>query len=73
MSSSTLNQLPPQVRQSIKRLIDAKRTGGLVSVSEIASEFHRICPDVVLSEEDLRRAVAIEAVDAGCPIYFDRP
>lgn len=36
--------LPPQVRQSIKRLIDAKRREASITISDLASETHRDFP-----------------------------
>jgi hypothetical protein len=69
----TQNRLPPQVRQTIKRLIDAKRTAGPVSITELAVEIHRICPTTQMQEAELRAAIAAQAVQAGCMVDFDRP
>ena len=71
MRSTVRDRLPPQVRQGIKRLIDAKRTEASISISELEREIHRIFPDVGMSESVLRAAIAGAAVQAGQNVEFD--
>lgn len=69
--SNACDRLPPQVRQRIKGLIDAKRTEASISVSDLAREVHRAFPNSEMEEPSLRAAIAGAAVQAGLNVDFD--